>query len=315
MKKSLFLLSVLTVCATTLFAQSNSSAFFEDTLFWLPSSEKMIVHPDDTANFTIMSWDMDSLQNFPGGLTGTGIDEYLTTNDLDPNQGDVDTAYYWAATSFFLNPGTADNWLIWGPITIPNAGVDIKWRVRHPDQNFRDGYEFYADTLGNTPADFVNAPLYSVSDNHPSTGGAGGQWVNGPAQSLIGPSWRGKQVYFAFHHNATNQNVVYLDNVRITEAFNVGINENSHDLLKISNAVPNPFENSTTLNLTVKDFTRSVMVTVFDLQGRQVMQKELVNVLAGEHSVELDGTDWDSGAYYYQVVAGASQLSGKILKL
>ena len=323
MKKFLLSTLILVACVNFSFAQSNSgSSFFEDTLLWLPGTNNMYVNPTDSGNFQIMSFDVDSLTTDPSiafTLPGNAIDEYESFQalDIDPAQGDVTSGFHWAGISFFSPPGVADNWLTFGPITIPNAGVDIRWIFRYPSgqPNFQDGYEFYVDTVGLNPGDFSGPPLFSVPDNSPTTTSAIGVWRNAPMQNLDGPTWRGKEVYFAFHHNASNKLVLYLDNIRIQEAFNTGVDELSNDVFEVAQASPNPFENFTTIDLTVKKNIDNLNVLVYDLQGRKIMTQELQNISAGEFSVELDGSDWDAGTYYYRIEGNGAVISGKVLKM
>lgn len=319
MKKLIYLTFAFLIVGSAASAQqSQSSLLFGDTLIWIPSQSKLFVNADDSADFELRTFDMDSLQNFPGGLTGTAFDEYISTNanDIDPQQGDTDTAFYWGATSFFLIPGQADNWLTFGPITIPNAGVDIRWRYKHPDANFRDAYSFYADTVGLNPADFSGPAIYSIADNAGSTGGPqAGSWRNAPLQNLDGSVWGGKKVYFAFRHTGNNQNALFLDNIRIQEAFNIGIAGLSpEDILTLKN-IPNPFVDKTNLEIQSREAIAQVQIIVFDIQGKSVWNKDIGNLHIGKNYIEIDGEMWPSGTYYFQLQTEQNVWHGKLQKL
>ena len=323
MKKYILLICILAASFNLSFSQSNSgSSFFEDTLLWLPGTNNMFVNPTDSANFEIMTFDVDSLTTDPSiafSLPGNAIDEYESFQaiDIDPAQGDVTSGFHWAGISFFSPPGVADNWLTFGPITIPNAGVDIRWIFRYPSgqPNFQDGYEFYADTVGLMPGDFTNPPIFSVPDNSPTTTNAIGVWRPAPMQHLDGATWRGKEVYFAFHHNASNKLVLYIDNIRVQEAFNTSVNELQNEAFGVSNNVPNPFETFTSINLNVKQNLKNVNVKVYDLQGREIYSEVIESINAGEYAIEINGSDWDAGTYYYQIEGNGNLAKGKLLKL
>jgi hypothetical protein len=77
-------------------------------------------------------------------------------------------------------------------------------------------------------------------------------------------------------------------------------------------ASPNPFNPSTTLNFSLPEATR-VNLSVYDMNGRQVVQ--LVNALrpAGTHQVTFDGADLPAGIYFYYMQAGKNTASGKMV--
>jgi hypothetical protein len=69
---------------------------------------------------------------------------------------------------------------------------------------------------------------------------------------------------------------------------------------------PNPFNSSTTIIFELPEFM-SVVITIYDIDGRQV--KTLCNAMkeAGSHSLEWDGTDQNnrllsSGIYFYRLI-------------
>lgn len=77
---------------------------------------------------------------------------------------------------------------------------------------------------------------------------------------------------------------------------------------------PNPFNPSTTISYKLKE-TGRVVLTVFDIMGREVAQ--LVNGMqsSGEHSVSFDGTNLPSGMYIYQLKTNGYISSRKMLLL
>ena len=68
-------------------------------------------------------------------------------------------------------------------------------------------------------------------------------------------------------------------------------------------AYPNPFNPTTTLSfaLTIKS---EVSITVYNLQGREVISLVNGNMEAGYHSVVWNGDSHSSGVYFVKMVAG-----------
>lgn len=77
---------------------------------------------------------------------------------------------------------------------------------------------------------------------------------------------------------------------------------------------PNPFNPSTTISYKLKK-TGRVVLTVFDITGREIAR--LVNGVqaAGEHMVNFDGNNLSSGMYIYQLKCGGYVSSKKMLLL
>ncbi len=77
---------------------------------------------------------------------------------------------------------------------------------------------------------------------------------------------------------------------------------------------PNPFNPSTSISYKLKE-TGHVVLTVFDIMGREVTL--LVNSIqrTGEHSIKFDGTNLPSGMYIYQLKTNGYISSRKMLLL
>jgi hypothetical protein len=75
----------------------------------------------------------------------------------------VDTGNYFGCYSWFTTVAQADDWFIFGPVTIPDMGATLRWQHLIPDNDFRDGYEVLVSTSPES-FDFVDK-IYEVSDN------------------------------------------------------------------------------------------------------------------------------------------------------
>ena len=84
--------------------------------------------------------------------------------------------------------------------------------------------------------------------------------------------------------------------------------------LKLLGAQPNPFRRMTTLRFSLPQASR-VGLSVYDLQGRVVMHRDLGQRAAGDQSYSLDATGLGSGLYFYRlqlVNAGTGLSSGAL---
>lgn len=174
-----------------------------DTLFYFNGLYYSVASSVDP-NFSITPLDNDGLTpNTNNPMTTTDWGTYYDVIAVG------DTDFYQLATSYFDNPGTADNWIIFGPLTAGTQSSTLSWYHWMIDNTYRDGYEVLVTTAGNTIADFAGATtIASFADNDPATDGDTvwtAQTANLPA------SFNGQDVYIAFHHTANDMFILGLD--------------------------------------------------------------------------------------------------------
>jgi len=75
--------------------------------------------------------------------------------------------------------------------------------------------------------------------------------------------------------------------------------------------VPNPFNSETDIMFTMGNASK-VDVHVFDLLGQEVW-KTSINGKRGQNKVVFDGSSFEQGVYLYQVRAGTSMLTGRMV--
>lgn len=283
-----------------------------DTLFWLPLMGYYI-NPTDQSSFTIETEDVDGL-TLDANLTGLSNDFgiFYSTNagDIFPNQGDVDSAFFWYAASWFAPPGQASNWLKFGPITIPAGGATMSWMHMMTDGQYRDGYRVLVNEFGIDDIDFTNPPIFTRTDNQ-SGMLSDTNWTDVGPVSLS--AYAGQSVYIAFHHNANDMFLLFLDDIRVQEASDASVIENEN--VTMLSVYPNPFRVNTTVAFDLKGASE-VVFQMYDLSGKMVMQKNAGNMSAGINRIELDGTGLSAGVYYYTLtINGQTSSAQKIVKM
>ena len=194
----------------TVYDTLTPSTSCDDTTYWM-FGQGAIVSIEDTAGFGTFLYDEDGLTPAPGLVAGGVTSGWQTwLEEVAPG----DTNYFLGATSWFDPAAQADNWVNFGPITIPSGGANLRWRSKIRDNNFRDGYEVLINSAGITPADFSLAPvLFSVIDNDPSTDGDT-VWAD-HIVPIDGITYGGLDVYIGFHHDATDMFFMDFDDIII----------------------------------------------------------------------------------------------------
>jgi len=284
-----------------------------DTLFWMPLTG-VYVNPTDQPNWNYQTEDLDGLSttgsnNFPAA--DWGLFYSMQPSDYFPWDGTpgVDTAFYWAATSWFAPPGQADNWLEMGPITIPANGANLRWYIK-TNPSYRDGYRVLLNTTSLNFSDFTDPAIYTRADLYPSNNTAT-DTIFQLVTVDIPASYNNMPVYLAFHHNANDMDVIYLDEIMITEG-TTGITEVSNGLSVMQN-MPNPFKGTTEIDYSLTNAVDAVELTIYDVAGKKVKEVKQEQVGAGKHFFKVNSVDMSAGMYYYTLKAGATSVTKKMV--
>lgn len=110
------------------------------------------------------------------------------------------TAY---SGSWYQTAAQSNDWLITPSITITDAKVILSWRSHSTDKEHRDGYAVYISENGNTPAEFKEKPVFTVSQENT-------QWTE---HRISLKEWAGKQIRIAFVNNSNNCKLLALDDI------------------------------------------------------------------------------------------------------
>lgn len=111
-------------------------------------------------------------------------------------------------------------------------------------------------------------------------------FINKTADTLAVPNAGNSTVTFHYLNNPTS----------------VGT-ENQHiaDKYVLSQNYPNPFNPVTTINFSLPENTSHVTIEIHDITGKLIKQAFKGKLSAGEHSIQFDGSELNSGVYYYSL--------------
>lgn len=194
-----------TVTITSQGGGTCDTLFYFDGAYYAPQAI-------DTAGFQFNTVDND-LKTPDSSLIVYGVNSGWQVYSEVVTPGD--TNLFVGATSYFNPPGQADNWIMFGGVTIPSTGAELTWDYKIASNSFRDGYRVLINTTGASVSDFASATvLKNVPDNDASTNGDT-VWTNNSVQ--ITSPFVGQKVYIAFHHNATDQFLIFFDNIVVKD--------------------------------------------------------------------------------------------------
>lgn len=274
-----------------------------DTLFFFDGSTFF----GDTPTVDFNNFDSDNVDNDGLPINANIADGFSTTGgytfyySVDSVTGD--SSFYFAATSWFEGltgaAALSDDWFTFGPINVPSSGGTLQWKHRMPDNDFRDGYQVIINTSSIDPADFVSSgdTVFSVGDNAASTNNDTA-WT---AQSVQLGGYADLPIFVAFHHNAADMFILYLDDVALVEG-SVGISK-VNPLEASMNIYPNPTSGNSTLTYALKD-NADVQVKVIDFTGKTVMSLNQGRQNSGFHNLNIDLSSLPAGVYAYNITAG-----------
>ena len=162
---------------------ASASRACGDTLMYMPLPTTS-VNATDAPGFTIVREDNDGLTTYNAGyamdfglyystdssIYGNACSTCSTPHGANfyhpwetPAPLGTDTSFFWSATSWFNPAGVADNWLEFGPITIPATGATLMWYDR--TNRYRDGYEVLVSNTPSAPLSFADFTTFPVTSN------------------------------------------------------------------------------------------------------------------------------------------------------
>lgn len=284
-----------------------------DTLLFFDGSGFFIADAQDENDFVLENADYDFGTPAAGGWPSAATAfqySFFSTDPQDFRPGhDVDTAWFIGATSWFNPAGQADNWWSFGPITIPAVGADLSWYHRTLQETYSDGYQVFVSTTGAVPYTDVDpssdTPLFVKPDCNTCV--ADTSWVQ---KSINLNQYASQRIYIHFHHNAFDQNVLYLDHMVITEGTgSISVAENS-DEFSVS-LFPNPATSVVNVNLNLQDASNPTL-SVSDMTGKIVDIVSLGNRTAGQNHFTYSTSELSNGLYFFTINADGNTKTSKI---
>lgn len=283
---------------------NSASALDGDTVFYFDGNE-VFGNPDyfNTDLFGFENIDLDGRQ--PNTAIANGFSSNLAfTFFFDPDAM-PDTAYWVGAYSWFTPPGQADNWLIMGPVKCPEQGGQLQWQHRMPDNDFRDGYEVYVGTGGLDPGSFsLSERIFNVNSNASSTAG---DTIFKTRSAFVPIGLAGQDVYIAFHHNANDQFILYLDEVALVADPAASISNNSNINMTVYPSLVND-------NLFVNfgnNINGNALLTIVDAQGRTI--KTLNGNNGSNNQTVINVSDLSNGFYMLRTDIGGKVRTDKFI--
>jgi hypothetical protein len=279
-----------------------------DTLVYIPFLG-IQVNANDQAAFNYQTEDLDGFSTSSTNNYGPDFNYFYSLSPWDyhpwENQS-TDSSFFTGATSWFNNdPAQADNWMEFGPITVPAGGATLSWFVK-TNPTYRDGYEVLLSNTGMTNySDFTSAPIYSRADLYPSTSTNNVDTIWQPVSVAV-PA--GTQ-YVAFHHNATGMDVLYLDEILMIEG-PASVQE-TNAAFSLSQNIPNPAANSTVFNYNLTN-NSDVTFNVYDVEGKVVFSSSEANQSAGAHRLEMNTSNLSNGMYFYTITVNGQTETRKM---
>jgi hypothetical protein len=97
--------------------------------------------------------------------------------------------------------------------------------------------------------------------------------------------------------------------VRVSEV--ASVSENNITKFRVSQNMPNPAANSTTIKYELKE-NANVTLRVFDIAGKEVMHVNDGAKSSGVYTIELNTASLQNGVYFYRFEAGAEKVTRKM---
>jgi hypothetical protein len=275
-----------------------------DSVFYFDGNE-IFGDPEyvDFNVFDLANVDLDGKQPDPAIVNG--FSENLAFTFFFNPDALPDTTYWVGAYSWFAPVGAADNWFIMGPVKCPEQGGQLRWQHRMPDNQFRDGYEVYVGTGGLDPGSYsASERIFDVNDNASSTAG---DTTFQTRSAFVPVALAGQDIYIAFHHNADNMFILYLDEVALVADPAAGISNSSSINMTV---FPNLVNDNLFVNFGNNQSANAVL-SIIDAQGRVV--KTLNGNNGSNNQTAISVSDLNNGFYMLRTVINGQVRTDKFV--
>jgi hypothetical protein len=221
-------------------------------------------------------------------------------------------------------------------VNMPSAGIDANGNIfvtysapREDDfnideLNFRDVYIVYSTDGGVTWSEPQNlTQAQQTEDAFPHIARRVDDFVHLVWQQDAIPGTNLQNNASDRDNHPVNTNTILYAAIPVEEIINnqigqgpgVGIFESKmrpSRIFEVSQNFPNPFDNNTNVIISMNE-SSALDITIVNIMGQVVMQKNLGDFGAGTHELVIDGSALSPGIYTYSISTGAYVVSNKMV--
>jgi len=276
--------------------------------------------PEDVAPSNWANWDEDGLLDNNGEYSSWYWSESAVALQ-DSAQGGVYMSLSWL--DGFANGNT--NWLITPGIQLNDDSGVLSWKsAPYQTPLWLDGYSVFISTTDNSDLSFTEllveyAEYLGTNSDVDTTGeyalydfsdgfihGADGEYIevdDDPQRNsgVLRPNevslaaYSGKTVYFAFVHDSDDDNILFIDDIKVTgNGSLVSVEELSSD--KMFKLGPNPSSDFVTVSYQLNDLS-TVIFEVYDVTGKKIVEEYRGAQISGVHQFNYDVSSFAIGLY------------------
>jgi|SaaInl85LU_5_DNA_1037374.scaffolds.fasta_scaffold36822_3 hypothetical protein len=229
----------------------------------------------------------DTTQNLPLAVKEVYYEEHIqikTPNNVGEVMGDP--FYSEDFPLINLAPLSIDSIKLVGIEGLPES---MSAYLSNPDSVF-DGNSVACVTLFGTPTnDEVGQHDFTLSIDG---------WINVPFVGIL-----------SLYQSLGNYEQIEGYRLIVQSSLSIEVGELSS--FTLSQNSPNPFSYTSKVELYSKD-NSNYEFTIIDLMGK-IVHKEIINALAGQNTIEIDATSYESGMYFYSIRNGQEVFTKKMI--
>jgi len=125
------------------------------------------------------------------------------------------------------------------------------------------------------------------------------------------PNWNGSYIP-AFAYTAPYSYEDHLVSYKISATTEVGVADITNNSLSLSQNMPNPAKDVTTINYELAQSANNVVIEITDITGKQVKAFNKGKQTTGKYSVSFDGNELQAGIYFYTLKTDNSQVTKRM---
>lgn len=267
---------------------------FFSLLIFTGLNAQTVVFEEDFQNGMPSSFILvDNDGNTPASNVSFINDAWIVDQNFDDT---TDLVAY--STSWYNPAGQSDDWMITPAIALPAGSISLSWDAKAQDPAFPDGYNVLLSTTGTNLSDFT-VTLFSVASEN-------AMWTSRTADLT---AYAGQTVHIAFQNNSTDQFILLIDDIEITQA-PVSVNEIKTEKPEVTLA-PNPTSTVTKIQIGLSR-NADVEIQLFDITGKVVKSIASRPMHSGLNSIQLNASDLESGVYFVRVKTDAGEAIRKL---